>query len=184
VIRKALVASLLVMAAVQADTIVSIQPSSSNVSLGGSTDVTIQITGVSDLYAFQFDVGFDASVVSATSVDEGAFLPAGGSTFFFGGSIDNVTGSISSIADSLIGPVPGVSGSGMLATIQFQGIGMGISPIQLSNIILLDSNLGDIDFTSADGSLSTVPEPKFVSLLLIGLIGLLSLTRNRLRESR
>ena len=65
-------------------------------------------------------------------------------TLFFPGSIDNVNGAITFTTDSLVAAVPGVSGSGVLATVQFEAPGAGSSPIPFVNADLLDSNFGDI----------------------------------------
>jgi hypothetical protein len=65
--------------------------------------------------AEEFGAGEAASlpgILSATAVTDGAFLATG----FFPGFIENTAGTISFIADSLAGPVPGLSGSGTLAT--------------------------------------------------------------------
>ena len=69
-----------------AGSIVSVQPLSSGVSLGSNFTLDINIANVTDLYAFQFDIGFGPSVLQATSVVEGSFLPSGGFTFFIPGT--------------------------------------------------------------------------------------------------
>jgi hypothetical protein len=163
----------------RADSVISIQPSLSTPSVGSFFDVSVNIASVNDLYAFQFDVSFNPTILSGTSVTEGAFLPAGGATFFIPGSIDNIGGSISFTADSLLTAVSGVSGSGTLADLQFQALTAGTSPVNLSNIILLDSNLSDIPFTTANGSVSPVPEPSTMLLLGSGLIGLVGYGRKK-----
>jgi hypothetical protein len=90
------------------------------------------------------------------------------------GTIDNVSGLISFTADALIGAVAGVSGNGVLATLNFTGIAGGSSPISLENVTLLDSNFGSIDFTSSDGSVTVVqiPEPSPAVGLSTGLLAL------------
>lgn len=161
------------------DSIISIQPSLSTPSVGSFFDVFVDISSVTDLYAFQFDISFNPAILSGTSVTEGAFLPAGGATFFIPGSIDNIGGSISFTADILLSAVSGVSGSGTLADLQFQALTMGTSPVNLSNIILLDSNLSDIPFNTSNGSVSSVPEPSTILLLGSGLIGLVGYGRKK-----
>jgi cohesin domain-containing protein len=160
--------------------IISIQPSSSMVSSGGTASVMIEVSGVSDLFAFQFDIGFNPAILSAISVSEGPFLPTGGNTLFIPGLIDNTAGLISGTADALIGAIPGVSGTGVLAEIQLQGIGTGTSPVTLSNVILIDSSGGDITATVVDGSVrSVVPEPRQAAAVYLALLILIEAARRR-----
>ncbi|MFH1162710.1 MAG: cohesin domain-containing protein [Pseudomonadota bacterium] len=159
--------------AVEATTL-SIEPASSVFSVGDPFSLDIRVADVTDLFAFQFDIGFSPSILFATSITEGAFLPSGGATFFISGTIDNGSGAISSTADALIGPILGVTGSGSLATVTFQALAAGSSKVDLSNVILLDSNFIEIDFTSPGGATvevqrtSPVPEPRTFLLLLSG----------------
>lgn len=185
----ALGAALLVMPyEAEAAAIVSISPVSFDVEVGESFVVDIAIEGVEDLYAFQFDLSFSPSILRADDLLEGAFLTAGGGTFFIPGIIDDVLGTISFTASSLLGPGPGVTGSGVLATLRFTSLAAGVSPIALSGAILLDSGLADIDFVSADGAVTvredgTVPEPTSSSLLLLA-VGVAIRRRWALRRSR
>jgi hypothetical protein len=159
-----------------ADAVINISPPVSTPGVGSSFDVFVNIASVNDLYAFQFDISFNPAIISAVSITEDAFLPSGGTTFFIPGSIDNTAGTIAFTADSLIGPIPGVSGSGTLAEIQFQALGVGTSPIGLSNVTLLDSNFSDISFGTTDGIASpvatAVPEPGTLLLFGTGLVGI------------
>lgn len=157
-----------------ADPVVNIQPSLSTPDMGSLFDVSVNISAVTDLYAFQFDITFDPAILSAVSVTEGAFLPGGGATFFIPGSIDNTGGSITFTGDSLISAIAGVNGAGTLADINFQALSGGTSSIDLANIVLLDSTVSDIPFSSAGGTVSpigSVPEPSTMVLLGLGLIG-------------
>ena len=177
---KVLAVSFLTLAAIPAATL-SIQPSSSTISVGQTANVSVNISNVSDLFAFQFDIGFNPAVLSAASVSEGPFLPSGGTTTFVPGTIDNVGGLISFTADALNGAIPGVSGSGMLATLHFNAFAVGTSPITLENVTLLDSNFGSIDFTSTAGRINVVvPEPGPALTLLTGLLTLLALSGSRI----
>src|SRR5437870_1479224 len=99
--------------------LVSIQPSTSSVTPGDTLTLDVDVANVTDLFAFQFDLGFSPGVLSALSITEGAFLPGGGTTFFIPGTIDNVGGAITATADSLIGTISGVNGNGTLAAVQF-----------------------------------------------------------------
>jgi hypothetical protein len=121
-------------------TTLSIEPAFNAVSVGDNFALDIKVSDVTDLFSFQFDIGFSPSILSATAITEGAFLPSGGFTFFIPGTIDNVLGTISFTADTLLSAPPGVNGSGVLATLSFQALAAGTSAVDLSSIILLDSN--------------------------------------------
>jgi hypothetical protein len=143
-----------------------------NPNIGDSFNIDVDVADITDLYAFQFDLTFDPALLSAVSVTEGAFLPGGGPTFLIPGAIDNIGGNVTATADSLIGSIPGVTGSGTLAVFQFTALAPGTSPLSFANEILLDSSLNDItaDTTFQNGSVtingaSSVPEPRSFALL-------------------
>lgn len=160
---------------------VVIEPAVSVTSAGSSVTVAVQVTNVVDLYAYQFDVSFNPTVLSAADITEGAFLPGGGSTFFLPGTIDNVAGTVTFIGGSLEGPSPGVSGSGTVVNLMFNGSGFGASSVSLSNVLLLDSVAADIAADIQDGSVMVVPEPGSVMLIGSGLlVGLVA----RIRRAR
>ena len=165
-----LVVALVSISPVWASTIL-VSPPSSNVSVGQVFTLAINMNSVTDLYAYQFDLKFDASVLNAVSETEGDFLSLGGPTFFISGTIDNVGGFISGSSDSLESAVLGVSGSGTLVSVSFKAIGAGNSSVQILNDILLDSNLSGIDTSVANGTVSVsavaTPEPSSGALVLV-----------------
>ena len=83
-------------------------------SVGDEFAVDVNISNVTDLYAWQLDLAFDPSVLAADPLGptEGSFLSGAGPTFFIGGTVDNVGGTVSNNADTLEGPIPGATGGG------------------------------------------------------------------------
>ncbi len=158
---------------------ISVNPSTPSVAVGQAVNLTVDVSGVTDLYGYQFDIGFDPSVLAATSVTEGPFLATAGPTIFIPGTIDNVGGSISANGDILQSAVSGVNGGGTLLDISFMALATGISNVQIFNLLALDS-FGEGLTLSTTGALVTVagtsatPEPGTGALFGIGvaIIGL------------
>lgn len=150
--------------------------------VGSPVAVELVLTDVVDLYAYQLSFSFDPSLLQAVGVTQGALLPGGGTTFFDGGTVDNTLGSISFTVDTLIGNVPGVSGTGVLATIAFDVVGAGTSALSFSDTLFLDSNLLDLNVQVTSGSLQTLPVPEPATLLMFGM-GLAGLTAVRWRRA-
>ena len=179
-IRKIICASVLFAASAisaLAVPILSVTPSSNNVTVGNTFSLFINIATVVDLYAWQLDLDFGPTgrltvPVSPINPAVGDFLGAGQT--FLKGTVDNSLATIIAMASSLSGPA-GVSGSGILASVQFNALTVGVSTISLSNLLLYDSNLDQI-FPGAPLSATVnivagaeIPEPSTFVLLGIGL---------------
>jgi len=181
VVMAGCLAALLMVVAVPASAspIISVVPSSSNVTVGGVFSVDFLISGASDLYAFQFGIAFDPAILTAFTVTQGAFLSTAGSTIFNPGFIDNNLGFISFNANTLAGPVAGASGSGVLLSVTFGAFALGTStisavfdPLQLDD--LLDSSLASIPVGAINNGTVTiaprsVPESSTLLILAMGL---------------
>jgi general secretion pathway protein D len=176
-------AALALGADAKASPILAITPVTLTTNAGAPFALNIDVIGALDLYGFQFDVAFDPTVLQANDILEGGFLVAGGSTLYVPGAIDNTLGRITFTANTLVGEITGVSGSGTLATIDFVAAALGSSAISVTNGLLLDSGLNLLDFNTADGRViveeptaPSVPEP--ATLVLFG-SGLLIVYRRR-----
>lgn len=154
--------------------VIGIEPESLFVLPDQSLGVNIVIHDAADLFAFQFDLAYNPGLLTASSVAEGSFLPSGGPTIFFPGTIDNTTGRISFTLGTLTDGLPGVNGTGELAHIVFRSRDSGgIAALDLSNLILLDSNLADIAFDAPPPvQIAVVPEPGTLALLAPLLLGM------------
>jgi hypothetical protein len=117
-----------------------VSPSTVTVDAGQSFSINVTISSVSDLYGWQFALNWSASLLDLVNVTEGPFLESGGSnSTYFNYNLNATAGNF--IADStLLGDVPGVSGSGVLATITFYVKNGGQCPLNLFDVELYDSN--------------------------------------------
>jgi hypothetical protein len=169
------VMSTLLASALPAATLLLV-PSSTTVMAGDTLTVDVNITDVTDLYAYQFDVGFDPALLNASSVTAGPFLATGGTTLFLAGLVDNSAGTVSFTAESLISLVPGVSGDGALAQISFLAVGPGLATMTPFGVILLDSSGAGIDATTQSATvLVNTPEVASGSYAAAGLLLLTSM---------
>jgi Cohesin domain/PEP-CTERM motif len=166
-----------------ADAQLEVAPASSTVSVGDIFAIDVNISDITDLAAFEFDLSFDPSIVQATgTITEGSFFQSGGG--FLPGTIDNSLGTIVFNANTLLGPGPGLEGSGTLVVFDFTAIAPGTSALNLdpTTFILLDSSGAFINATTANGSVTVqgtsgvVPEPSVLMMLGVGMLGLTGLT--------
>lgn len=143
-----------------------------------SFSVDVVISGVDvleTLNAFELDVAFDPAILDPTSVVSGGFLLAPVFT------VQMVLGALEvEFAEVTLLPF-GASGSGVLATIGFDVIGVGTSVLDLNDVILSAPFGVEITpVTLNDGELNAIPEP--ATILLFG-TGLAALVGWRYRKS-
>ena len=144
------------------------------VTVGDPFTVDVVIGQVTNLHGFDFDLSFVSSVVTATGVASGNFLPA---SF----TVDqDITAPDVTFAEAAFGST-GTSGTGVLATIIFDAVGVGMSDLILTRgelsipfgtpIEPADLHHGKI--TVVGSGQQPIPEPGTVVLLGTGLGGLL-----------
>ncbi len=132
------------------------------VSAGGTFDVNINVSPVTNLNASQFDLSYDPTVIQVTGTEGGAGVSSGliGNTSIplNGWTFQPVAGTPSGTI-RVISHMPGdngIDGSGYLAQIHFNVLGaMGASTtLHLSGVILSDVNADTTTPATTDGSVT------------------------------
>jgi predicted GH43/DUF377 family glycosyl hydrolase len=109
---------------------------SNYVMVGNSVDVYIDISAVSGLYGYQFQVNYDTTKVSATASFVNTFFDNDNDGFAPSNWAAICGNGVCSFAKTEQNPDPAVSGSGTLAKITFSGVAPGDVVLTFSNVIL------------------------------------------------
>lgn len=172
---------------------------SDTVSVGDVFSVPVSIANASGLTSFQFDLSFDHSLLKALSfTDSGtdfatAATSGGGALIGITGFIDNGSGLLSGVADSMFTFGSGLTPSGSLVDITFEALAVGVSPLTLSNAFLTDGGVplssASGDFSLSDGTVTIVaraalPEPSSLWLLVAAFGAMAALRLRRARQER
>ena len=156
-------------------TSISVDPPVSYVTVGGTVNVNVNVTDVANLTAWQFTVYFLNSVLNCTSVTQGPFLESGGTTYFGEIITNNYNSTYGSVEaySTLLGNAT-ANGGGVLATLTFNALSVGNTPLQLSNTILGDNEVPSqpIGHTDIDGEVYVQNFTLTVSTVGIGSVSL------------
>lgn len=162
-------------------------PSNQIQHLGTSFTVAVQIVnpGPNGVGDYDLTIAFNAGVISASAVNFGTFL-GGPANSFQSSSIGLGSAEITEVSllspDNLIALQPS---SFTLATITFNVLGYGTTPLNFSAITIDDANALPLTVVSIPGSVSVVPEPSsFLGVASAFLIGFVGLLRWRFAETR
>ncbi|RZN35685.1 MAG: hypothetical protein EF813_08405 [Methanosarcinales archaeon] len=138
-----------------AETLVNATPPTQNIAKGETFTMNVTIDPDISIAGAQFDLSFNASLVSADSVTEGNLLSQDdASTYFNPGTIDNAAGTITSVAGAITTPGATVSSPGVFATIRMTAkMVSGTSPLNLSNVIVGDINGNTVSTTVNNGNI-------------------------------
>jgi hypothetical protein len=106
--------------------------------------VNITVSNVNNLYAWQFYLYYQNSVLNGTTLPEqGPFLdPTFSHSFFLVTTFTdhyNATYGLMWVSCSLLGNVSKASGSGTLANVTFTTVGGGLSVLHLANVLLIST---------------------------------------------
>jgi hypothetical protein len=162
---------------------ISIEPSFQSVPLGTPVTVNVVATGIPPLIgSFDFDLSWDASILAFTGITFGDSLgdpssEALTSEFEFDAVLDFAE--VSLLAPAALEARQG-TGPLTLATLAFDTVGVGTSPLSWSGIanvdLLVSDQLGDLvpsTFVPGAVEVTAVPEPGSLGLLVLGLSALL-----------
>ncbi|HEY3342181.1 MAG TPA: cohesin domain-containing protein [Anaerolineae bacterium] len=156
-----LVASLLLAAAparAQATTQVRVTPAELQLSVGQTSQITIDVAGVQGLYGVDLSLTFDPNAVEAAGsapaqVEQGAFLDAG---FVIVNQADNAAGTVH-FAMTQINPSEPKNGSGTLINVKLRGKKEGAaSALTLTKVDLVTRDGTLISGTLVSGQVSVI----------------------------
>jgi hypothetical protein len=110
--------------------------------------VNVTISSATDVYQFDFKLGFDNSVLNVAEANLGDFFPPSITATI---TINNASGFVQ-VSASLAPPTTPKSGSGILATIELQVEGIGRSSLHLYDVLLKDDSGHTLPANTNDGS--------------------------------
>jgi len=128
---------------------VYVDPSTTIVEVYQEFSVNISISNVADLYGWEFKLKWNSTLLEALDVTEGGFLKGYNDTLFVI-NMNNTEGYIRA-ACTLIGSIPGVNGSGILATVKFYVETSEEGILDLYDTKLVSSTEQPIEHTAIDG---------------------------------
>jgi len=145
-------------------TTVQVSPQTSTVEMGTTFTVNVTVTAVADLAVWEVQLYYLNTILNCTGVQEGPFLKQINSTFFASiiKNTYNATHGWLLLGSTLIGPAPGVTGSGTLVTITFQAKTVGETALHLEGTTLKDSSpppRHPIAHTAIDGAVHVIAYP-------------------------
>jgi len=131
---------------------VFVSPSSVNVRVNQTFEVTINVSGVSDLYGWEFKLGYNTSLLEMVNTVEGSFLNGSKDTYFVP-KVMSTDGYILAGCTSLRN-VAGVNGNGTLATVEFRAKTLGSCSLDLYDTKLVNSAKQLVEHSEIDGTVT------------------------------
>ena len=132
-----------------------VEPETLQGTTGQDLTLNVSVSNVTDLYGWEFYLGWNSSLLSLVSVNEGPFLMSGGNTYFTYYLNTTSTDEHVVVDCTLEGQIPGVNGIGTLATVTFNVTNAGQCPLNLYNVDLRDSSDTEIPSQAVGGQFST-----------------------------
>jgi len=128
---------------------VHVSPSNITVRVDQIFEVTIGVSAVSDLYGWEFKLGYNNNLLEVVNFAEGRFLNSSRDTYFVPKNV-STDGYVLAGCTSLTN-VAGVSGNGTLATVEFHAKALGSCALDLYDTKLVDSAKQLMDHSEVDG---------------------------------
>ena len=164
---------------VNADLNLTVIPLAQEVGIGDFVDVEVAISGLGNfapdsLSLFDLAVGFDSSIIAFLGVlfgdpvlgDQLDLIRGSLTQVFVGAGVVNIAKESFNLPEALDTLQ---ADSFTLATLTFEAVGLGTSPVSLSFLVLEDSSEDRLFPALEDGSVSVVPVPGAVMLGMLGL---------------
>lgn len=166
------VLSLVAVARSATATSVTVEPLASTVIVGDSTTVDLVIRSVSDLYGVQLQIDFDPTLVQVLDADPGepgvqiALGTCPAPDWVLSNTADNTAGTIGYAVTSL-NPSPVCNGDGLIASVEFEAVAVGESPLHFSDLLLATPDGEEIPVDVQDGTLQIEDlRPVFLPIVL------------------
>ncbi len=136
----------------QSTVTVAVVPADTSKAAGDQFEISIEVTGVMDLGAFELSLRYDAALVQVDKATLGEFIGSTERTVVpLGPNIEAAEGRLV-IGAITTGTDAGAEGQGVLATLSFTALRAGTGTLQLEAVRLSDTKGQPIAAAAADGS--------------------------------
>jgi len=129
-----------------------VSPSSVTTKVNQTFEVSINVSSVSDLYGWEFKLGYNTSLLEIVNFTEGSFLNSIRGTYFVP-KVMSADGYILAGCTSLRN-VAGVNGNGTLATVEFRAKTLGSCTLDLYDTKIVNSAKQLVEHSEVDGSVT------------------------------
>lgn len=136
-------------------TVLYVEPQTTSEPINQDFAVNITISNVADLYAWQFKLTWNTTMLDLLNITEGPFLKSGGTTIWKPPEINSTIGYVFALCTLTGSETPGISGNGVLATVYFHVKGSGSCDLDLSETTLYNSAEKQITNRIVDGHFHT-----------------------------
>jgi len=150
----------------QASTRLFINPQSLLIeNLNETFNVTVEISNVQDLYAYEFKISWDPNIISC--IDRQITPPdVWGENFLIAKNELNNTGGYLYIAVGAMNPAPPFDGNSTLAILTFKATNVGNSSLTIFGDILGNYDAESIPHETSNGKVEVIPEFSALSILI------------------